>query len=304
MALTNVLGAHFGRSSEKIPRSSRDATEGIIHSMRYGAAAVKSRSTGAATRRTLLRTRWPGLMRFDSDQAKRVLCGPLRRSPEGYGTVRGNEPLTSLPIATALIAGLAHALEADHVAAVTTFVTRRPHPIRAMGFGIRWGLGHSAALLVAGGAIVALGLEMPEALVRWLEAGVGVMLFGLGVWAVRGAGGLAPPAGEDGQAHPGARPSRLTDATTFVGAAHGLAGTAGFLAIVPALLLASPWTAGGYLMLFGLGTVLAMGAYGLVAGLVFDRAGARVPQVARWMRLVTGLASAAIGVAWIAGALG
>lgn len=211
--------------------------------------------------------------------------------------------MTSLPIATALIAGLVHALEADHVAAVTTFVAKRPHPLRAMGFGIRWGIGHSASLLVAGGVVVLLGLEMPETLVRGLEAGVGAMLVALGAWTVLGA--LERPAAARAMtAAPGTVPgSGLPTATTWVGAAHGLAGTAGFLAIVPALLLASPWSAGGYLLLFGIGTVVAMGGYGLLAGLLFDRAGSRVPALAHAMRIVTGVASAAIGVAWIARAM-
>lgn len=221
-------------------------------------------------------------------------------------TIQGIERLSGLPVATALIAGLAHALEPDHVAAVTTFVSRRPHPVRAMGFGIRWGIGHSAALLVAGGAVVVLGLEFREPLVRALEVAVGAMLVWLGVWSASGTGRLAVPFAADGGAHlqVPSRSRRLPGGTAWVGAAHGLAGTAGFLAIIPVLLLASPWSAGGYLLLFAAGTVGAMGTYGLVAGLLFHRAGARAPGAARVMRIATGCASIVIGVGWMAGALG
>lgn len=204
--------------------------------------------------------------------------------------------MTSLPFATALLAGLVHALEADHMAAVTAFVSRRPHPLRALGFGVRWGLGHSAALLVAGGAAVLLGLDIPASLVGALEVGVGLMLVGLGAWSVATTGRQAlestHPHGVKGAA-----------GATWVGAAHGVAGTAGFLAIVPAVLLVSPWSAGGYLLLFGFGTVSAMGAYAFVAGMLFHRAGVMAPKAAVAMRIVAGAASVLIGAAWIQRAL-
>ena len=87
----------------------------------------------------------------------------------------------ALPLMTALVAGFAHALEADHVAAVTAFVSRRPHPMRALRFGIRWGVGHSLALLLLGGAVILLDLKLAPLLVEWLELGVGVMLVALGL---------------------------------------------------------------------------------------------------------------------------
>jgi len=52
------------------------------------------------------------------------------------------------------------------------------------------------------------------------------------------------------------------------------------------------------------GTTLAMGLYAMVAGLVFDQAGTRVPRLGRTLRTLTALGSAVLGIAWIAGALG
>lgn len=203
--------------------------------------------------------------------------------------------MTTLPFATALVAGLVHALEADHMAAVTTFVSRRPHPVRALGFGVRWGVGHSGALLVAGGVVVMLQLRIPEAIVRGLEAGVGAMLVLLGMFTIAN---LRAPELAAGLLH---RP-RLAG-SAWVGAAHGVAGTAGFLAIIPAVMMASPWSAGGYLIVFGIGTVVAMGAYALMAGILFNRAESLSPSLPRLLRLVAGLASVTIGAAWILGAM-
>lgn len=205
---------------------------------------------------------------------------------------------------TALVAGFAHALEADHVAAVTTFVSRRPHPLRALRFGIRWGLGHSLALLVIGGAVILLDFEIAPALVQWLELGVGIMLVGLGAAVLASFRHRRAPADahESALYHP-PHAHGAADVSGWVGAAHGIAGTAGFLALLPVALIGSPWLAGGYLLCFGVGTVAAMGLYALFAGLVFHSAGGRVPALAGWFRAAAGTMSVAVGVFWVAGAI-
>jgi sulfite exporter TauE/SafE len=210
-----------------------------------------------------------------------------------------------LPLITALVAGFAHALEPDHVAAVTTFVSRRPRPLEAVGFGLRWGVGHSASLLVVGLALVALNLRLPDALARGLEFGVGGMLLALGVWLLwsvlhERAHRLAAPAeGDAGHGHPHGH----RHGTLWVGMAHGLAGTAPLVALV-ATVTQSPWAAGAYLLFFGVGTTVAMGLYAMVAGLLFDQAGTRVPRLGRTLRTLTALGSAVLGIVWMAGALG
>ena len=132
--------------------------------------------------------------------------------------------------AAALVAGFAHALEPDHMAAVTTFVSRRPRPLQAAGFGLRWGAGHAAAIVAVGCVLIALRVRLPDGVARGLEFGVGAMLVGLGMWllwsvlherAHRLAGGAADA--HPGHHHHGGRGS------LWVGMAHGLAGTAPLL---------------------------------------------------------------------------
>lgn len=192
------------------------------------------------------------------------------------------------------------------MAAVTTFVSRRPHPLKALGFGIRWGLGHSLALLVAGGLLILLDLRVPEGLARALEFGVGAMLLGLGAWVL----GTTLHGSRFARAHHEAHRSGLAHSHVHphsggvlgVGVAHGLAGTAALLALLPVALISSPWLAGGYLLFFGLGTVIAMGLYGLVAGFLFHRVGERLPALGTVLRLATGVLSGVIGVVWMYGA--
>jgi ABC-type nickel/cobalt efflux system permease component RcnA len=218
-----------------------------------------------------------------------------------------------LPLITALVAGFAHALEPDHMAAVTTFVSRRPRPLQAVGFGLRWGVGHSAAILVVGVVLIALDLRFSDVVARGLEFGVGGMLLCLGLWLLWSVlHERAHRLADDGSAKVRECESAKVEhahghshrhGTLWVGMAHGLAGTAPLVALV-ATMTSSPWAAGAYLLFFGVGTTLAMGVYAMVAGLVFDQAGMRVPHLGRTLRTLTALGSAVLGVVWMAGALG
>lgn len=203
--------------------------------------------------------------------------------------------------AAALVAGFAHALEPDHMAAVTTFVSRRPRPLQAVGFGLRWGAGHSAAIVVVGCALIALRVRLPDGLARGLEFGVGAMLLGLGLWLLWSVLHERAHRLADGD-HPHSHHHR--QGSLWVGMAHGLSGTAPLVAALSASFSGSPLRAAGYLLLFGVGTTLAMALYALAAGLVFDRTAHRAPALAGALRALTALGSAGIGVLWMVNAAG
>jgi nickel/cobalt transporter (NicO) family protein len=198
---------------------------------------------------------------------------------------------------TPLVAGFLHALEPDHMAAVTTFVSRRPTPREAIGFGLRWGMGHSGAILVVGLALIASGLRIPSSIATGLEFGVGMLLLGLGLallWNVIHGGAHAVA---------GKAPAPHRHGSLWVGVAHGLSGTAALLTLLPVTLIRSAWAAAGYLFLFGVGTTAAMAIYAGVAGTVFRRAGGRSPAVGGTLRAIVALGSAVLGVFWMANAM-
>lgn len=208
------------------------------------------------------------------------------------------DSLQVLAPVTALVAGFAHALEPDHMAAVATFVSRRPRPLQALGFGVRWGAGHSAAILVVGCILVALDVQLPDLLARGLEFGVGAMLVGLGLWLLWNVlhERAHRAAGAHGHHHHHGRGS------LWVGLAHGLSGTAPLVAALSATAAGSAWQAAAYLALFGVGTTVAMALYAVAAGALFTRAANRGPALAGTLRAVTALGSAAIGVLWMVNA--
>src|SRR6185436_7710174 len=76
--------------------------------------------------------------------------------------------------------GLRHALEADHVAAVSTFVSQERGLLRSCLRGAFWGLGHTIALMAAGLAIVAFKLEVSPAFERTVDTVVALVLILLG----------------------------------------------------------------------------------------------------------------------------
>lgn len=222
---------------------------------------------------------------------------------------------------TALALGAAHALEVDHMVAVSAFIGNRPRLGSAVSFGLRWGLGHSLVVLLAGGVLVITGVGMPESLGAWAELGVGIMLVALGVWAVRAARRLHlhRPHDHGGHAHlhahsPGGHPhqhshshadpaKRHRHLSTLVGAIHGLAGTAPVVALIPVTVMPHRWAAIGYLAAFGVGTVGAMSLYAALAAVAATRTSSSV-GLARSVALATALASFGVGIWWIVRAAG
>src|SRR5262245_1593025 len=83
--------------------------------------------------------------------------------------------------------GLRHALEPDHLAAVTTLVTRERSSLRAALLGVCWGVGHTVTLLLVGAALVLLRAGMPASVANLFEFLVALMLVGLGIRAIRQA---------------------------------------------------------------------------------------------------------------------
>jgi len=234
-------------------------------------------------------------------------------------------PVEWLPLGTAFVLGFLHALEVDHMIAVTAFVATRPALATAARFGLRWGLGHSVAVCLAGGLLLATGFRWAERYDAWGEALVGVMLIGVGFWAMRTTRRLHfHPAAQHhgGHAHlhahaPGSSPHQHTHHTgnpdhphdhrhgiTWVGLVHGLAGTSGVVALVPVTLVNRAAVGVGYLLAFGLGTVLAMMVFAIVAASAMRTAAGRSVELGRRISSGVGVAGMLVGAWWIVRALG
>jgi high-affinity nickel-transport protein len=222
-------------------------------------------------------------------------------------TVPVLELITSSGLGSLL--GMRHALEPDHLAAVSTLVTRERSGYRAALVGACWGLGHTLSLLSVGVVLVVLRAEMTTTVAEIFELGVAVMLIGLGCRAVRQAarqGSIGPAQshhhGHLTHTHAGVTPhvhvGRLTLARRplLVGAVHGLAGSGALTALVLATL---PTTAARltYIALFGLGSTIGMAALSGLLGWPISRLGAN-QTFGRGVSAIVGVLSIGLGVAW------
>jgi hypothetical protein len=205
--------------------------------------------------------------------------------------------------------GMRHALEPDHLAAVSTLVTRERSGYKAAFVGACWGVGHTLSLLSVGIVLIVLRAEMTSRVAEAFEFCVAIMLIGLGGRAVRQAArqGSAGPAlihthGAVVHVHAGV-PAHvhvgrwtLARRPLFVGAVHGLAGSGALTALVLATL---PTTAARltYISLFGFGSTLGMAALSGILGWPLARLGAN-HAFGRGVSLVVGCVSIALGVVW------
>ncbi len=179
--------------------------------------------------------------------------------------------------------GVRHALDADHVVAVTTMLAQRPGFRRSGFIGFCWGCGHTAVLLAVGVAVLALKITIPDPVAQACESIVGLMLVALGFalavtlyreqWhlhihehaGARHAHLHSHRLGEDHAHRHGWRDSLPP---MLVGMVHGLAGSAALMLVVLST-AHTFWEGIVYILLFGAGSILGMAALGVLIGLPF-----------------------------------
>ena len=174
-------------------------------------------------------------------------------------------------LAIGFVIGLYHAVEADHLAAVSAIVSEKKNVFVSTLVGGLWGVGHTISLFVVGLLAIFLKLQISETVEAKLEAVVGGMLVLLGLNALRKLF-TADKVHVHEHVHSGSKHAHLhiheeakeershhglSAKSVLVGMVHGLAGSAGLmLIVVPSI--DSPYLAMGYILIFGIGSVAGM----------------------------------------------
>jgi nickel/cobalt exporter len=219
-------------------------------------------------------------------------------------------PLTVISVlGIGLVFGLKHALEADHVAAVSIVVSERRSLWSASLVGALWGIGHTLALLAAGGAVILLHLEISDRTALGLELVVALMLIALGANALRTlwrGGHLHAHAHRNGRrhVHPHAHQGgddphthhRIGLRPVLIGMVHGLAGSAALMLLVLST-LPSPLLGFAYIAVFGAGSIGGMLAVSVLMSLPLQFTARRVAGVYTTVRTLAALFSFSFGVA-------
>jgi hypothetical protein len=213
------------------------------------------------------------------------------------------------------LVGMQHALEADHIAAVSSIAARRRHVADIVKHGLTWGLGHTLTLFVFAGAAILLGRAIPESVATPLETAVGFMLIGLGahvlwrLWRDRvhfhqhghGDGTVHFHAhSHAGETSPHVRAAHAHEhgfrwRTMLVGLMHGMAGSAALL-VLTASQASTPAVGLGYVALFGIGSMIGMGALSVVIAVPLAVSARWLTWANRGLQGAVGLATVAIGM--------
>ena len=89
----------------------------------------------------------------------------------------------AVAVLVALLLGLRHATDPDHLTAVTTLFLSRGEggPRRATALGLSWGLGHAVTLVAFGLPVILFRRYLPEPVQRAAEAAIGLVIVALAV---------------------------------------------------------------------------------------------------------------------------
>lgn len=206
--------------------------------------------------------------------------------------------------------GLRHALDTDHLAAVSTVLAERPSLLASSAVGLWWGVGHTVTLLLVGAIVLIWELRIPAEFEFIAESGVGVLLIVLGGtlglrlyrerWHVHSHRHEGEPhvhfhshQRQDNHRHR----HWMTDSIRpfCIGMAHGLAGSAALMLMI---LATTTDVATGLLsiLIFGLGSILGMMVIGMTISIpvIWSRSVSRRLFVA--VQGVASLASVVVGV--------
>jgi hypothetical protein len=184
------------------------------------------------------------------------VIGPLDDWISGLG--QGGGAIVVLLVAVLL--GLRHATDPDHLTAVSTLIaTDREHgSARARVLGLAWGAGHASTLFAFGMPIVLFGAFLPDGLQRGAEVAIGVIIAAL---AARVLYRRRRPADDLG---------RSPVAAYGIGLVHGMGGSAG-VGLILLGGISSQLVSAAALLLFAGATAVSMTFASAAVGAVLAR---------------------------------
>lgn len=202
------------------------------------------------------------------------------------------------------VLGLIHAFDADHIVAVSSLVSKHNNIKKGIFSGMIWGLGHTAILFVIGLVILLTKIAIPEKIALSLEFLVGMMIVYLGasvIYDVIKNKKHLHKHSHNGVIHFHMHSHKKKDSHEhyhkpfIVGLIHGMAGSAGLMLIV---LSASDNILNGilYILLFGIGLMIAMGLASGLISLPFILTSKRFIKYDRKIRYATGIFSILFGL--------
>jgi len=226
-------------------------------------------------------------------------------------------------ISLAFSLGVVHALDADHIMAVSALTSsgkRRGDTIR---FCLRWALGHGATLIAIGSCVFLLGMAIPDQLSQYAEHLVGLVLIAIGLYVLyrlrqkkvhvhyHQHDGLPRHAHWHSHANSVANklqrkkhsniPHKHNHSAVMVGVLHGAAGSAPLLVLIPIAKLSSPIYAMAYLIVFSMSVLICMALFGGLLGFIYDWLSSHGQRLFNLLRIVIASCTIVVGGLLLAG---
>ena len=207
--------------------------------------------------------------------------------------------------------GLLHALDADHIMAISSMASGHNNGQstwsvkRMVGFCARWAIGHATVLLALAALFIFAKFELPAIVPQLAEKLIGILLISLGCWILWTL--WQHKITLDTHSHDHITHTHLSQPgkqhknhqPVLVGITHGLAGSAPVLAIIPALETSNAWLGLCYVGLFSLGVLTTMLVFGCFLGKLqhwISSWGQRLFQISR---VIVAFTSIAFGSFWL-----
>jgi len=207
--------------------------------------------------------------------------------------------------------GLLHALDADHIMAISSMSTANTgnrsgwSVLRTVGFCMRWALGHGSIILALAALFIFARIELPHFVPQLAEKLIGLLLIFMGGWIMRGLWHqrlTLKTHRHDTITHAhlvSVNKKHQNHTPVLVGITHGLAGSAPILAIIPALETENAWIGLAYVALFPLGVLTAMLVFGVFLGKLQAWITGWGQNVFQISRIVVAFGSISFGGYWL-----
>ena len=216
--------------------------------------------------------------------------------------------------------GMSHALDADHMLALTSLANAKDSKKLSLSKGVVWGIGHSVMLLLVAITVIMFGFTIGDRTAAYLEMAVGVMLIGLGLnvlyrfqknkihahvhqhsgevhvhfHAHRSPLSPKPPPPHQTIDHAHAHFNRPLLTSFIIGLVHGLAGSAALLVLVVSS-IHSGVLGFLYVAVFGAGSILGMAILSVAISIPFSSLAKQSSVIYASLQIATFSASICFG---------
>lgn len=194
-------------------------------------------------------------------------------------------------LALGFVLGIKHAIEPDHIIAVSTIASRSKKLSQSSLAGVFWGIGHTATLFIVGICLLIIKGEIPEKWAMSLEFLVGIMLVYLGITTLSAFKRVRI---HHHYHEPGHKRNYSYIKSVCIGFVHGLAGS-GAMVLLTMSTVKSVVESAIYILIFGIGTIFGMLFFTTILGIPFIISAKKV-EVNKTLTQITGAISTVFGI--------